>query len=740
MKRVLLFAAWSFFRASLFGQTPATVDFARDVQPLIKTYCIGCHGPSQQMNGFRLDRRRDAMRGGTIAVIAPGNSAGSRLYLMLTGNQFGPQMPLTGGLKPNEIEIFKKWIDQGAPWPDALSGETPLPPADPKAQALMDVLRNADRAGFQKLLAAADAKTINAKGFGGSTPLMYATLYSDAATVRRLLDKGADPNILNNAGATALMWIGSDVEKARLLVEHNADVNAKSDDGRTPLLIASGLFDSNAVVKLLLDRKANPSVTAASLFGPWSPVSAAASTANEAVLRMLIDAGADIKSSAFVPQLFANLGPCGKCAEMVKTELPAPMWTVATRLLGPPSNDASRLTLFLDHGVDLKDKDAEGYTMLMLAANSDAMPVDMVKAMLDRGADVNEKTPKGYTALDFASLRGKTPVTELLIKAGGVRGAMTEPKVAPTPAASPRAAVDRSLPLLQRNDHNFLKKSGCVSCHNNTLTDVTVSTARKNGFKVDEQMATEHRQIITTYLESWRDRALQGMGIPGDSDTISYILLGMGAQNVPADPATDAMAYFIKNQQLPNGQWRILAHRPPIESNDIEVTAASMRSLIVYAPKARKAEYDATVRRGADWLKQQKPQTNEERVFQVLGLRWAGVAATDAVIRNATKQLLAEQHADGGWSQLSTMSSDAYATGQALVALKETGTSTTDAAYKKGVQYLLNTQLEDGSWYVRTRAFRIQPHFESGFPHGLDQFISAAATNWATTALAQSSR
>src|SRR5215813_1842677 len=47
-----------------------------------------------------------------------------------------------------------------------------------------------------------------------------------------------------------------------------------------------------------------------------------------------------------------------------------------------------------------------------------------------------------------------------------------------------------------------------------------------------------------------------------------------------------------------------------------------------------------------------------------------------------------------------------------------------------------STQLEDGSWYVRTRASPIQPYFESGFPHGRDQWISAAATNWATMALA----
>jgi len=52
------------------------------------------------------------------------------------------------------------------------------------------------------------------------------------------------------------------------------------------------------------------------------------------------------------------------------------------------------------------------------------------------------------------------------------------------------------------------------------------------------------------------------------------------------------------------------------------------------------------------------------------------------------------------------------------------------------VRFLLDTQLDDGSWYVRTRAIPVQPYFDSEFPHGPDQFISAAATNWATIALA----
>ena len=49
-------------------------------------------------------------------------------------------------------------------------------------------------------------------------------------------------------------------------------------------------------------------------------------------------------------------------------------------------------------------------------------------------------------------------------------------------------------------------------------------------------------------------------------------------------------------------------------------------------------------------------------------------------------------------------------------------------AYEKGVAYLSRTQLDDGSWYVRSRAVKLQPYFQSGFPHGHEQWITYVAT------------
>ncbi len=154
----------------------------------------------------------------------------------------------------------------------------------------------ADTCGSAKKLANEDKKIGNLRGAGSTTPLMQAALYGDADSVRLLLEQGADPNIKNDAGATALMWAVDDLEKTRLLVEHGADVNARSDDGRTPLLIAVR-FGNIEVVKLLIDRGADLSAKSPESRGYAAALSEAAQTGDDAMLRMLIERGADVKSA-----------------------------------------------------------------------------------------------------------------------------------------------------------------------------------------------------------------------------------------------------------------------------------------------------------------------------------------------------------------------------------------------------------------------------------------------------------
>ena len=263
---------------------------------------------------------------------------------------------------------------------------------------------------------------------------------------------------------------------------------------------------------------------------------------------------------------------------------------------------------------------------------------------------------------------------------------------------------------------------------------MTVADARSRGFRVNEEIAAKQLKKIAAFLQDNSERGLENEGIPGGIDTVSYILLGMAAEKYPSDTITDVWARYARNTQSPDGRFRCRTVRPPLEASDLQVTAATIRSLLAYAPKSRQAEYRRAVERAIRWLETAEPATTEDHVFQMLGLNWGG--GSREKIRKAASQLLELQRSDGGWGQIPALASDAYATGQALVALRESGSMTPgDAPYQRGVRYLLESQMEDGSWLVRTRAPSFQPYFDSDFPHGYDQFISAAATNWAVRAL-----
>jgi Planctomycete cytochrome C len=106
------------------AQVPVKIDFGRDVLPIFRQNCLGCHGASQQMNGLRLDRRSSVMR---VRRVVPGGVENSLLYKRLLGDsEYGPQMPPTGSLRPEQIDIIKIWIEQGANWPASLANELDL--------------------------------------------------------------------------------------------------------------------------------------------------------------------------------------------------------------------------------------------------------------------------------------------------------------------------------------------------------------------------------------------------------------------------------------------------------------------------------------------------------------------------------------------------------------------------------------------------------------------------------------
>lgn len=313
-------------------------------------------------------------------------------------------------------------------------------------------------------------------------------------------------------------------------------------------------------------------------------------------------------------------------------------------------------------------------------------------------------------------------------------------KDVPLTQANVKAAVEKSLPLLWKGVEGHSAKRTCFTCHNHAVPLLAITTADTHGFPADRKKLDEQTAFISEHFEGMRDRLEKGNGpgpgpVGGGVDNTGYALFALDLLGVKPNKTTDAIARYTLGADSTRNHWPARGNRPPSEASDITTTAFAVRGLRTFTPKDNTTMADQRLTAARKWLVSAKAKDTEDRVFRLLGLHASGATADE--VNTATKELLATQEKDGGWAQTDWRFSDAYATGAALYALHTAGgVKTDDPAYTRGLAFLLGTQLDDGSWHVRTRSRPVQTYFESGFPHSKDQFISCAATGWATTALA----
>jgi len=159
MKSVASFLLlFSLFSTSAFAQSPKSkVDFNRDIRPIFAEFCYQCHGPdaNKRKADLRLDRKEHlfADRDGTV-LVTPRDLKTSELFARVISKDADEQMPPRDKgkeLSPAQIDLLRRWIEQGAEWKGHWAYEKLARPQTPAAAASSFVRNEIDRFVFRRL-------------------------------------------------------------------------------------------------------------------------------------------------------------------------------------------------------------------------------------------------------------------------------------------------------------------------------------------------------------------------------------------------------------------------------------------------------------------------------------------------------------------------------------------------------------------------------------------------------------
>ncbi len=270
-----------------------------------------------------------------------------------------------------------------------------------------------------KALVEGDPALVKAKDENGRTPLHWAARGGHFEVLQYLVDRGADLNAIDNNGIAPLHSLArsGQTEAARLLIDKGADIDIKDPVKLTPLNMAaeSGL---EAMVKLLIEKGAN--IENKHAYGRTPLVGAARERGNINVIRMLLDAGADVNSSDNWGATALDLAAWRGFEEVVNLLLERgallPDAPIKIRELLQNAAEKRLTGLFsriAEKGADLTFPIEDGGTLLNAAASGGAVPI--LETLLAKGLDINRQDGNGWSPLHFAAEMGHADAVAFLL-------------------------------------------------------------------------------------------------------------------------------------------------------------------------------------------------------------------------------------------------------------------------------------------------------------------------------------
>lgn len=297
-----------------------------------------------------------------------------------------------------------------------------------------------------------------------------------------------------------------------------------------------------------------------------------------------------------------------------------------------------------------------------------------------------------------------------------------------------KGAVEKVLPVIQRTAASSERQRQCFTCHNGHVPLLAMEKARKRGLGVDREiMDTVFNKMYSDTFRLGRHHE-RGIRLPDEADGMGWSLFTFKELGWKGETRTKAGVKYLVDYQKDRGHWEWLRpRRMPTVGSVFTTNWISLEGVMAYGDQLGTPDAARRIALASGWIVENESKDTEDSVSRLKALHLIGKLAE---AKKEGAKLIGLQRADGGWGQEPGMASDAYATGTALEALYRTGVlKFEDEVSQKGVRYLLRTQKPDGTWYVKKRAEPLQNLYDSEFPYGEDQFISAPATAWAMMAL-----